>query len=223
MNYFRCIGNSGGGGTSDPIFNEALLCDNSALSSTINLTDDITNYDFINVIIYNSSSSIYTSIVTTPEFIENAFLYSSNLVNFNEFNNNQYCCYSKTSSLQWSRYNNRNCNIFKIYGMTCINKTVTKTVLYNRQAITTGSVPITSQTSLFDYDFIFSSCCSGNVDETMPCNEYITMPKADLLNKNKSSFEFVYNRYANYNYVTISEYQMSSSTYYFFVIAVKFT
>lgn len=225
MAFFRMNpkAGGGGGGSTDPVFESVKICDNSTLASSLTFIDDFTNYEFLKFVIYNSSSQLYTEIITTPEMVTNAFTYSNNLLNLNEANNDQYCCYNKVSNTSWTRYGRRNCDIYEVYGMTCSNKTVTKTTIYNRQAIGGSSVTITSQTSLFSYDYLLFGSCTGSVDETQPCNE-IFKSKNDIFGRPASTRTLLTNGYnTRMGILRVSEYQISAWNYHFFVQGVTFT
>lgn len=222
MAFYRCgiLGSSAG--SSEPEFEETKICDNSSFLSDLVFTDDFANYDFIKFVIYNSDSQVYTEIITTPEMITNSFTYSNNLINFNETNNTQYVCYEKTQN-GWTRHGYRNCNVKEVYGLKCTNKTVTKTTIYNREAIGSTSVTITSVTSLFDYDYLLFSSCTGGADETQPCNEIFTM-KDDIFGSRGEARTIFVNGYSNkIGTLKVSEHEISSWSYYFFVQGVKFT
>lgn len=210
----------GGGGSDEPEFTETLICDNTALSSSLTFSDSYTNYEFIKFVIYNGSSQRYTEILTTPEMIANSFSYSNNLFNLNEVGNDQYCCYNSN----WSRTGKRNCDVYKVYGLNCSNKTTSKTTLYDRQGISTSAVTITSATSLFDYDYIIFGSCTGSYDETEPCNDVFKVKNdaEDIFGRKISTrplFANAYNRLAS---VRLSEYEISSWNYYFLVQGIKF-
>ena len=210
-----------GGGSDEPQFTETLICDNTALNSSLSFSDSYTNYEFIKFVIYNSSSQRYTEILTTPEMIANSFSYSNNLFNLNEVGNDQYCCYNSS----WSRTGKRNCDVYKVYGLNCSNKTTSKTTLYDRQGISTSAVTITSATSLFDYDYIIFGSCTGSYDETEPCNEVFKVKNdaEDIFGRKISTRPLFTNAYNRLGSVRLSEYEISSWSNYFLVQGIKFT
>ena len=214
-------GGGGGGGSDEPQFTETLICDNTALGSTLTFTDDFTDYEFIKFVIFNSTYQRYTEILTTPEMITNSFTYSSNMLNLNEVGNDQYCCYRKDSNTSWSRYGKRNCDVYEVYGLNCSNKTVSKTTLYDRQAISTYSDVVSSQTSLFNYNCIIFGSCTGSADETEPCNE-VFYPKDDIFGRRGDTRPVFLNAYNRLASVRMSENEISSWNYYFFVQGIKF-
>ena len=208
----------GGGGGTEPEFTATKICDNTSLALSLTFTDDYTNYDFLKFIIYNSSSQVYTEIITTPEMVTNAFTYSENRFNLNEFANTQYCCYQKDTNTGWTRTNNRGCDIYEVYGLTCSNLTVNKTTIYNQETHTSSEITITSATSLFDYDYLFVSTCSGDKTETQPCYDAV-YPKGLFGRDSKS---VLLTRYGNSGMVTLSEYQLGAWRY-FFVQGITFS
>ena len=219
MAWYRCeygTGGGGGGGIT-PSFSKTVLCDNTqALATSITLSDDYENYDLVRFTIWNTSNSRNSYIVTTPEIINNIFTYSSGRLNFNELGNNKYCYYTKTSNTEWTRGGSRDLLISKVEGLTATNCTVTKTTIYNRQAITNSEVSITSQSSLFDYDLILMAACDGNSTETQPC--YFTLHPY-----NGDVSTYLFNSYNTYpTIITLSEYGMSAAKYHM-VQGIKFT
>lgn len=218
MTWFRC----GLSGTKGVIFNHKLILDNSSHSSNIEFSKDYHYYALLEIVIFNSSTSKRTSIITSPEMIDNIFTYSSNHLNLNEFGNNQYCEYEASSTLEWVMVNNRNCVIDKIYGIEC-NKTISKTALYNKEGISAATeIPITSVDSFLEYDLILFSTCDGNPSETQPCVLYAEMPKANKIKTQGDNITFVYNRYGAYYPINISEHLIEASKYYFYVQGIKF-
>ena len=211
-------GGGGGGGSDEPEFTSTKICDNTSLALSLTFTDDYTNYDFLKFIIYNSSSQVYTEIITTPEMVTNAFTYSENRFNLNEFANTQYCCYQKDTNTGWTRTNNRGCDIYEVYGLTCSNLTVNKTTIYNQETHTSSEITITSATSLFDYDYLFVSTCSGDKTETQPCYDAV-YPKGLF---GRTSKPVLLTRYGNSGMVTLSEYQLGAWRY-FFVQGITFS
>lgn len=207
-----------GGGSDEPQFTETLICDNTALNSSLSFSDSYTNYEFIKFVIYNSTYQRYTEILTTPEMITNSFSYSNNLFNLNEAGNDQYCCYNSS----WSRTGKRNCDVYKVYGLNCSNKTVSKTTIYNREAIGSSSVTITSQTSLFNYDYLIFGSCTGSYDETEPCNDVFRVTD-DIFGREAEVRPIFLNAYNKTGAVRLSEFEISSWSYHFFVQGIKFT
>lgn len=203
------------------VFNRTKICDNSNLSSTLTFTEDYHNYPLVCITIYNNSTGLNTSIVTTPDIIDAIFTYSNNTINFNEFGNNQYCNYNKVNNTSWERYHQRNCDVISIYGITC-NKSITHHTLYNKEGYTASTeVSINTVESLFDYDFIFFSVCDGDSSETQPCINYAIMPGRDEFSPDKTLIPYVYNRYDNYYELNIKEHNIEGSKYYFCVQAIK--
>ena len=205
---------SGGGVT--PIFAATVLVDNSEAATSFTLSDDFEDYDFIAVEI--TSTSLGTiRIVTLPEIITEIFTYSSGKCCFDFWNSNNYCCYSH-SGRTWTRTNNRYTNITKITGYKCTNATVTKTTVYAKQAITVGDGVITSQDSLFDYDYLFFATCTGDNTETQPCNTPIATGQKEII----EGATYVENKYNQTTIINISEFEITTWTYWFMCVGIKY-
>ena len=152
-----------------PVFTEEVICDNSSASSTLTFTEDWHDYDFLQFKLTNSSSGIITYITTTPDILDEIFARSSNKVLFNEFSNDQYALYTKSSDLSWSRSGTRNANVTEVKGLTATNCTVSTEWIYKRGAITASNVTITAPKYFEAYDEIYMASCDGDSDDTMPC------------------------------------------------------
>ena len=158
----------GGGGGNTPQATQTLICDNSALGSSLTFTDDYENYDLIKFVVYRSDVQNTFVFYATPAMINACGQYSSNRINFNQPYGNNFVCYTKTSNTSWSRYGVRNMAVQYVYGLTFTNCTVAETELYNRQGIGSSAVTFTPPTgeSFLDYDYILFMTCTGNSDET---------------------------------------------------------
>lgn len=152
-----------------PVFTEEVICDNSSASSTLTFTEDWHDYDFLQFKLTNSSSGIITYITTTPDLLDEIFARSSSKVLFNEFSNDQYALYTKSSDLSWSRSKTRNVNVTEVKGLTATNCTVSTEWIYKRGAITASNVTITAPKYFEAYDEIYMASCDGDSDDTMPC------------------------------------------------------
>ena len=215
-----------GGGARFPQVTRTLIVDNTALSSSLNFTDLYTNYDFLEVTTYNSSSQKETKFLLTPSMATAAFTNSRDLFNFNEFNTNQYVCYRKTSDTVWTRNNSRNLNIKTIYGLTLTNAVKTESVLYDRGGISSSTVTFSPPTgkTFFDYEYIMFLTCTGNSDETQPSTSLFmnTFVDANDFLGGYASKRIPVDRYDNYTLVTIDETTITAS-YYCYVVGLNFT
>ncbi len=217
MPYFRQMGVIMCDGAAEPIFDATVLVDNSAAATSFTLSDDFEDYDFLEVEI--TSTSLGTiRIVTLPEIITEIFTYSSGKCCFDFWNSNNYCCYSH-SGRTWTRTNNRYTNITKITGYKCTNVTASKTTIYAKQGISATGGVITSQDSLYGYDYLFFATCSGDVTETQPCNTPIPMGQKEIM----EGATFVENKYNQLNTFTITEYAVDTWANWFMCVGVKFT
>lgn len=214
-----------GGGKLYPQATKTLLVDNASLADTLNFADSYTNYDFLEIVTYNTSSQKETSFLVTPSMVTACFTYSRNLMNFNEFYTNQYVCYAKTSDTVWTRNSARNLRIKTINGLTLTNATKTETELYSREGISSSATTFTPPEgkTFYDYDYILFVTCTGSSDETQPCTSIFInsiSEEDDFLNAYGSK-NILIDRYNNYTVVTIGETTITSS-YYFYVIGLNF-
>lgn len=198
-----------------------LICDNSALTDTLTFTEDYEDYDFLKFELVNPSyNNRQTDIWTTPEVINNIRQYSSNKVNFNEFANNQYKCYTVTSNLSWAHYASRNLVVKFVYGVKITNAIVQKTVIYNREAIS-GTVinDITSDVPYISYDYIFFATCTGDSTETQPCINLVRLDNYKLFNQTYTMLSTNY--YNGSDNLQIYEYEMDNFNGGFYILGVK--
>lgn len=209
-------GGSGGGSGILPTFSETVLCDNTSLSTgTLTFTDDYDNYDFVLFECYNTSSQKTSYIFTIPELIDH-IISISNHVNFNEWSNNQYVCYTPSANhLSWTRYASRNMILKKATGMNCSNATVTKTTFYERANRTIGAVTVEPTEDLADYDYLFFSSTTGGDDETQPCFPpvYVDRNLFEETPEYRGAF-FIYNAttYVNTSEVIIGHHSISAGS-----------
>lgn len=214
---------SGGGELFVPEISETLICDNEGAeyNDPIILTEDYHNYDFIKFVMYDSQDDIDIIILTSPEAMDNIFLYSSNRMCLDKFDSNYYYCFTKTSNTQFEYYARRNCTIKSIYGITGINCEFNKTVIQNREGIGSSQVSITSATSLFDYDFLMFTTCTNDSTETLPAANNPFYINKNLFNTN--TYDLMIHKYNSYSSLNMTEYSLQSWYYYFYVEGVTIT
>ena len=211
---------SGGSGPVTPTFSETTIVDNPNYNTSITFSEDYHNYDFLKFIIYNASSGVETSIITTPSTIDAVFSIGG-YINFNEFCNNQYCTYTQ-SNLTWNRSGSRSCLISKVIGLNCTNLTVEETEIYKATSQTGASVDITTQEDLMSFDWILFCSNDGSYDEVQPCIN-IFVPSNNIYElKDNYSLMYVFNPYNTYSVVYIGRNHISSNTYAY-VVGIKFT
>lgn len=211
---------SGGGGGNTPQATQTLICDNSALGSSLTFTDDYENYDLIKFVVYRSDIENQFTFYMTPAMINAMGQYSSNRINFNQPYGNNFVCYTKTSNTAWTRYGVRNLAVKYVYGLTFTNCTVTETELYNRQGIGSSNVTFTPPTgeSFLDYDYILLATCTGNSDETQ-VNLEIFQPdiEKDIFGSDNADENAV--RVYKYNhggtFVTVTENTITAFSYFY--------
>lgn len=221
--YSDVIVNVPSSGAQYPQATKTLIVDNTSLTNTLTFTESYTNYDFLEMVTYNSSSQKETSFLVTPSMVTASFTYSSNLMNFNEFDSDQYVCYKKTSDTVWTRNNSRNLNIKTIHGLTLSNATKTETELYSREAISGSNVALTPPAgkTFYDYDYILFMTCTGSSDETQPCNSVFMNPVKDCMFDTFVSKTININKYNTYQSSTV-EADSITSYRYFYVVGLNF-
>ena len=197
-----------------------MICDNSALGTTLTFTDDYENYDLIKFVVLRYDAQNTTVFYATPAMLNAMWQYSNNQVNFNQPCTNSYACYQKSSNTSWVRDGYRNMIIKYVYGLTFTNCSVSETELYNRQGIGSGAVTFTPPTgeTFFDYDYILLATCTGANDETQ-LNSEILQPNvekdifgSDNVDKNAVR---VYTYYNAGKLVTITENTITAFSYFY--------
>lgn len=220
------IPTSSGGGTLTPEYTEEKIADNSGLSTTITFTKDYHNYQMLRVVLYNSNRKKYESQFIVPEGIDKSFLYSTNHFAVNQLDDdsytNQYATYDETSALVWTRSARRNVDIYEIYGMTFVKTTLTKTVLYSRDAAVSSSnvtpEPPSGKT-FFDYDAIMYMTCSSDVQVTRFAKHWFA---PQICSMNPQSVLTYHSTYNGGSGVVLTPSSIGSKTY-FYVVGLKFT
>lgn len=201
----------GGGGSGLPTFTETVIATGTS-GGTVTFTDDYEDYPLLVIRITNSSSNNVTDLLVSPNLLDSIFGVANFVVN--EFGNNQYANYEKTSSTIWTRTASRNIYISEIIGLTCDNMTVTETEIYNKGSYDTQSRTI-SGTDLLDYDlFVIAS----SVDGVQP-NSIITQKPIVVVDYKYLIFVTPYYRS---QLVTITDTEMSSAPYHY-VGGIKFS
>ena len=203
--YYRVgIAQTGGG---SPEFRETEIATDTNNTGTLTFTGDIADYDLIKLYLTNSSNATITEILTTPTLLSTVFSQLNEMV-FNEYANNQYATYKITSATTWTRQAYRNIYISSVNGLTCTNKTITETEIYNRGSYGTGNVTITS-TGLLDYDMIFVSC---SYDGAQPNVVPIVKTLGEDANTRRAAVTTPYGRAES---IQISDTTMTASKYYY--------
>lgn len=202
-----------GGGGGLPTFTETVIATGTS-GGTVTFTEDYHDYPLLIIRLENEYySSNVTDLLVTPDLIDSIFDLSRDIV-VNEFQNNQYGNYSKTSATVWTRTASRNVYISEVIGLTCDNYTIEETELYNKGSYDTQDITI-SGTDILDYDlFVIAS----SVDGIQP-NSIVTQKPIAL---SGSYYKIGVTPYNRLNWVTITDTEMSSAPYHY-VGGVKFT
>lgn len=195
-------------------------------NGVIQLTDDYNDYDFIKFVVYNSTDSRTTVIFSTPAHINAILNIASNQINFNEWNNNNYCCYT-ISGDTWTKNNVfRRCNLNSIIGVNCTSHTVHETKIFEAEARSSTAVSVSTEENVYDsYDYIMFSANSSDATEVQPsANVFETHPSNDFLDiglSNESSRIHLFNGYNNVTNITIGDNSFSNAKY-FYISGIKF-
>lgn len=221
------IPTGGGGGVITPEYTEEQILNNSSLASSFTFSKDYHNYEMLRVVLYNSSNQHYESQFIVAEGIDLSKTYSSNRINFNmmetAMSSNQYVAYtiSGTNGLTWTRYGQRNVNVYAVYGMSFTNCTLTKTFIYSKGSISSSNVTPTPPESktFFDFDAIMYMSCSGASDETQFARDWYTRDMVSMYG------EMYVRRFIKYNNAFITTVTPTSigSQPYFYVVGLNFT
>lgn len=205
-----------------PQFTETKIADNTAHASSFTLTEDYGNFDMVKIVWFESSTSS-GFLYTTPDILDEIFSIGVGKLCINKPSTNVYICYSK-NGLTWTQTNQRVLFVHEIYGVTFTNCTMQTTDLYKRGASTTNKYPVTSQTSLKEYDlFMMASIHATDGSETMPTTWLYQYPKENMSDAFSCPVPTVLQEYnGNDEAFVISEYEMSAARF-FMVQGIKFT
>lgn len=205
-----------------PQFTETKIADNTAHAASFTLTEDYGNFDMVKIVWFESSTSS-GFLYTTPDILDEIFSIGVGKLCINKPSTNVYICYSK-NGLTWTQTNQRVLFVHEIYGVTFTNCTMQTTDLYKRGASTTNKYPVTSQTSLKEYDlFMMASIHATDGSETMPTTWLYQYPKENMSDAFSCPVPTVLQEYnGNDEAFVISEYEMSAARF-FMVQGIKFT
>lgn len=203
----------GGGGSGLPTFTETVIATGTS-AGTLTFTDDYHNYPLLIIRLENEYyTSNVTDLLVSPDLIDSIFDISRDIV-VNEFQNNQYGNYAKTSATVWTRTAARNVYISEVIGLTCDNYTVEETELYNKGSYDTQDRTI-SGTDLFDYDmFVIAS----SVDGIQP-NSIATQKPIGL---SGSYYKLGITPYNRFSWITVTDTELSLAPYHY-VGGIKFS
>lgn len=203
-----------------PNFNEVLIADNTALSSTITFTQSWDNFDLIKIELTNNSNPSWKSyIYTTPSNINNIAALGGVLhLSRGTYNHEYYGI--NVNDLLFTRFAGGNtATITAVYGLNCINYTLSETVLYNSNTSDNSpSVEVESIESLYDYDIILITINDGNYTRCTPSYGVIIEPKMDFL---KDHVVYNIESYSTSPNIILSEHKLSSANY-MYVSGIKF-
>lgn len=222
MAWYRCglNGGGGGGGTGKkvPTFSETLIMDNSAEGTTLAFTADWGNYTLLKVRLKNTSTGDILDIYTTPQFIADAKQYSNGRATFNFPVGDTYVTYTVNNyGTDWVQYGTRNSVVTHIYGLTCTNYTMQIDTIYRRQGIGSTLVTVTSQDSLYDYDYLIIATNTSSYGATEPMS-YLVPAEAPT----NIQPIILYNYYNGSGSFVLSEYGMTAGRF-FVVQGMKLT
>lgn len=201
----------GGGGGGLPTFTETTIATGTS-AGTLTFTEDYHDYDLLSIKCVNTGNSNITELLVSPDLLDSVFDINRDLV-CNEYQNNIYCTYRKTSSTEWQRTEARNLYISEVIGLVCDNYTITETELYNRGSYGTSYVTI-SGTGFLDYDFLL---IASSVDGIQPNSIYNSKPVYV-----DSTYRIVVTPYSQAIGASVTDTEISSAPYHY-VGGIKFT
>jgi len=169
MGWVRCMSSSP---DRTPLFSKTLLCDNSSKSSSFSVSDSLSNYDFIEFITDDGSDNTNHFYMTENciQDIEDLTDTTNKYICFNNFDTNQYVCYTRSGNT-WTKAGSRLLNIITVNGFKCANMTMTETSIYKATTKSATSMNISdSSLNLYDYDIVLFGYNAISDDEIGPCN-----------------------------------------------------
>ena len=153
-------------------FSKTSVIDKTQLPKLV-FNADYTSYDLLLFVVNNTADNTTLEFLTTPEMIGEIFTYSVGgygaAFSLVKNGTNNYVNYTYSSNTVFNKYNNRNLVVADVYSITC-NKTINKTMLYRKQAITNVDVTVSTQDNIFDNDLLIISCCSNQWEQTTISN-----------------------------------------------------
>lgn len=200
-----------GGGGGMPTFTETVIATGTS-AGTLTFTDDYHDYDLLTIKCVNSDNSNETELLVSPDLIDSIFDINRDLV-CNEYQNNIYCVYRKTSSTEWQRVEARSLYISEVIGLVCDNYTLTETELYNRGSYGTSYVTI-SGVGFLDYDFLL---IASSIDGIQPNSIFNAKPAFV-----DSIYRIVVTPYSQAIGASVEDTEISSAPYHY-VSGIKFT
>lgn len=244
-NIIRLGGGAGGGGGSviEPIFKETKIAEDTTPSYSFTFTHDYHDFDFVKfkvITTWGGTLMPYENwFITTPSIIDHIISLGSG-INFNLFDTNIYCYYTESGST-WTRDGYRDLYIAEVYGVDCLNATVTEVDIYKASARSSSDITVTSQTLLDEYDVILFAANSSSYDELQPCwfsasykelgkqyksvqkefDIYRTKDYTSVLDDSYVESDFRFNHYNSRSNITISNNGLTAERY-LYVLGIKF-
>lgn len=169
-----------GGGSKTPVtlsFTEIGNDDNK--TGTITFTDDYHNYPLIKCKMVNTNNQSEQEIIITPQFIDDAFQYSNNRLNFNFKATDIYAYYGLNNG-NWVRGGQRSCCVTKVYGVSSSLNEIEVTNLYRYQSSNSNNRTITFDGSVYDYQYLLIGICDGDTTETQGSPAWIIVGNPGL-------------------------------------------
>lgn len=137
-------------------------------TGTLTFTADYHDYPLLKVRTYHPTNQDYEDIITTPQFIDDAFAYSGNKANFNRMNTNLYAYYGAGQNNTWVRGGYRTIIVTSVFGLTSSSHEIEIENIYRFQAITANNRDVSFQKSIFDFQYLVIGMCDGDATETEP-------------------------------------------------------
>lgn len=186
----------GGGGPTPISFTKTLLCDNSTLNASITLNDDISNYDFIEVIIGANGMKDQGGYYMTENCFKDIEDISGGVICFCIFASSYNCTITRSGNT-WTEYDTPTMHIKRVYGYKC-NKIITETSIYKATLNTNNTITINDPNlNLFDYDYVLFGFNNATTSRIGPCFNVLTKIIGEPL-------YYIYNKYNLYSLLQIS-------------------
>lgn len=222
MAWFACLG-SGGGSSVEPTFSKTTILDNSSGATSFTFDEDYHDYDFLAITFKNTSTDDESVTIVTPSMLDASFSVALRFT-LNFAQTDVYATYSESVSggdISWTKTNSRTCDVIKVEGISCTNKTVSETEIYSASALSSTALAITSQDSLFEFDYLFILGNSSDRTEVVASTTFFPIKYYSNLTPERA-----YIRADRYHVtpigITVTENGMSAFQY-LYVVGIKFS
>lgn len=162
-------------------------------TGTLSFAADYHDYPILKVRTYHPTNQDYVDIYCTPQFIDDAFAYSSNKANFNRMATNLYAYYGAGQNNTWVRGGQRTITVTSVFGITSSSHDIEVVNLYRYQAIAANNRSVSFSGNTSDYQYLMISMCDGDATETEPSVPIISVGNSGIKDLVKYGAGMAYN------------------------------